>query len=106
MRPPVAGSPGVIPTRLILLPCTVFIKPSLTKTSLTYFVELPMLPTFVIFGIISSPMFHCVVVSGPLKLVAVIVPAAKLPDPSLATTLLAVFVVVASTATLSAPTVI
>ena len=61
-------------------------------------------------GIMSESISKFVLDTAPLKSplndVAVIVPAAKLPEPSLATTLLAVFVVVASTATSLALTVI
>ena len=42
----------------------------------------------------SEPIFQLVVSTAPEKLVAVIVPAAKSPLPSLTTALLAVFVVV------------
>ena len=62
--------------------------------SSTYFVAEPILPSLLILGTISSPMFHWLLLTAPEKLVAVIVPAAKSPLPSLTTALLAVFVLV------------
>ena len=53
-----------------------------------------MLPVLVILGATSLSISQFVVDNAPLNVVAVIVPPAKLPDPSLTTALLAVFVVV------------
>ena len=55
-------------------------------------------------AVAALPVVELEVVALPLS-VAVIVPAEKLPEPSLATTLLAVFVVVASTFSVTAPEV-
>ena len=69
---------------------------------LIFLVVLPISTRLFVFGIIFVSISNCVDDNAPLNVVAVIVPAAKLPEPSLATTLLAVFVVVASTAISSA----
>ena len=53
-----------------------------------------MLPVLVILGATSLSISQFVVDNAPLNVVAVIVPPAKSPDPSLTTALLAVFVVV------------
>ena len=53
-----------------------------------------MLPVLVILGATSLSISQFVVDNAPLNVVAVIVPPAKSPDPSLTTALLAVFVFV------------
>ena len=67
---------------------------------------LPISAWSAVLGMIFESMSKSADDNAPLNVVAVIVPAAKLPEPSLATTLLAVFVVVASTATSSALAII